>query len=66
MKRNFVGDKQRIDQILVNLLSNAIRFTDDNGHVELELHQKKVGKDSENFNAYGLAPLFFQNGVPVR
>ncbi len=65
VKRNFVGDKQRIDQILVNLLSNAIRFTDDNGHVELELHQKKVGKDIKmtfvvKDNGCGMNPSFLQ------
>ncbi|PMS20447.1 hypothetical protein C0Z18_10940 [Trinickia dabaoshanensis] len=39
--RQLVGDEVRLNQIVTNLLSNAIRFTD-RGHVVLEVRRKTV------------------------
>lgn len=42
---NYIGDPVRISQILTNLVSNAIKFTDE-GFVKLELTSKKRIDDS--------------------
>lgn len=39
-----VGDATRINQILVNILGNAAKFTDIEGHISLQIEQKKLRK----------------------
>jgi two-component system sensor histidine kinase BaeS len=33
------GDRKRLEQVVVNLLTNALRYTDAGGHVSLSVHQ---------------------------
>lgn len=37
----FIGDQLRINQILINLLGNAIRYSDDRGRIELKVEELK-------------------------
>lgn len=40
-----IGDKLRLNQIIMNLLSNSIKFTPKDGHVGLEIKKLKEVKD---------------------
>ena len=43
----FIGDPKRIEQILINILNNAIKFTD-NGEVSLDIALLSITKDDCN------------------
>lgn len=61
---NYYGDKKRISQIILNLVSNAVKYTDSgfitviakvcNDHVKIKVTDTGVGIDSKNF------PLLFK------
>ena len=62
---NVMGDQQKLEQVLMNLLSNALKYTSDGGHIVFELHEKPAatrGKALYVFsctdNGYGMKPEF--------
>ncbi|WP_051226405.1 PAS domain-containing hybrid sensor histidine kinase/response regulator [Butyrivibrio sp. MC2013] len=64
-ERQFIADRKRISQILVNLLGNAVKFTDANGSVSLGISQASRGKDlvmtfTVRDTGCGISPSFMQ------
>lgn len=35
------GDRQRLEQVIINIISNAIKYTPDGGHIDIEMHPEK-------------------------
>lgn len=62
-ERVVVGDANRLKQIIINILSNAIKYTDDGGHIELRLEYlseqrcRFICKD----DGIGMTPEFVQH-----
>ena len=38
---NVTGDRQRLEQVIINIISNAIKYTPDGGHIDIEMHPEK-------------------------
>ncbi|NLW70844.1 MAG: response regulator [Eubacteriaceae bacterium] len=45
--QRIIGDEMHINQILINLLNNAVKFTPEGGRVTLELSHKSENENSE-------------------
>lgn len=64
---NFIGDSTRLFQVLVNLVSNAIKFTSEYGKIEIFI--KEMSRDSDKVlmefsvidNGIGIPPEFLAN-----
>ena len=52
LSREMIGDSLRLSQILINLMSNATKFTPDGGRITLELTEKQ----GRNMNGSGECP----------
>ena len=61
---NVKGDTQRIKQVLMNILSNAIKYTPENGRITIEIYEKDphIGIGNYQFvfedNGRGMKPEF--------
>lgn len=62
-----VGDPRRMEQVFLNILSNAIKYTPDNGRLLLEMRELPSGKAGYGHyefvfcdNGYGMTPEFLQ------
>ncbi|MEG1520395.1 MAG: ATP-binding protein, partial [Clostridia bacterium] len=43
-EENYIGDAMKLQQVLVNIISNAIKFTPAGGKVQFVVHQEKIGQ----------------------
>ncbi|MCI7302605.1 MAG: response regulator [Clostridia bacterium] len=62
---NVIGDPQRIEQVFLNILSNAIKYTPHKGKIVLDIKEKPSNRDGYGYyefifkdNGYGMTPEF--------
>lgn len=56
-QKSMLTDKQRLEQILRNLLSNAFKFTASNGHVSLQIHKAPSDVIFRNTKLYDVSEI---------
>lgn len=44
-----VADRLRFIQVLLNIMSNAVKFTNEGGHVEVDVHTRETGGEVSHF-----------------
>lgn len=66
LHENVVGDIQRIKQVLMNILSNAIKYTPENGRIMIGINEKQSENGIANYefvfedNGKGMKPEFLE------
>ncbi len=58
----FMGDKQRINEILVNILGNAVKYTQEGGRIEFTIQESTTS--SEGFN--NVRFIISDNGIGMK
>ena len=53
-KANLFADKDRIEQVLVNFITNAIKYSPNSKKIEIEIFQKEEGKVSVSIRDFGI------------
>ncbi len=56
---NIVGDRLRIQQVFVNIVSNSIKYTNDGGHITVDITEKPVGNHGVGCYEF----VFRDNGI---
>ncbi len=56
---NIVGDRLRIQQVFVNIVSNSIKYTNDGGHITVDITEKPVGNHGVGCYEF----VFSDNGI---
>ncbi|MEG0354702.1 MAG: response regulator [Lachnospiraceae bacterium] len=41
----YIGDAMKLQQVIINVISNSIKFTPENGKIQFIIHQEKIKKD---------------------
>lgn len=63
---NVIGDSQRVKQVLMNIFSNAIKYTPEHGKIQIEVREKVREKDQSCYefiftdNGRGMRPEFLE------
>lgn len=67
ISRNLIGDKTKLQQILINIISNGIKFTPSGGSVVFTINQKEVQNNHELLefvikdDGIGISPKFIDH-----
>jgi len=59
---SIIGDSLRIQQVFMNFMSNAIKYTAEGGHIEFSLSEKPVGQNKVGCYEF----IFADNGKGMR